>query len=258
MKLFLKGIIIGIGKIIPGVSGGFLAIILGVYEQALNKILNPFKKDNFKYLFILGSGILISILFGSNLILTLLNKYYLMIMLLFIGLIIGGTFELKQKVGEIKILSFLLGLILLFVTYFFKSNTANISFIGLFLVGIVEAATIIVPGVSGTAVLMILGYYYPLMNAISEISLWHNLINNFNLLWPFIIGVLIGFYLFTYLMNYLLETRYDNVYSFIMGISISSIILLFLETFKQTYLLSEIVIGLFLLIIGYKISKKCI
>lgn len=258
MKLFLKGVVIGIGKIIPGISGGFLAIMLNVYEEALNRMVNPFKKDNFWFLFLLGSGILLSILAGSNIIIYLLNNYYLPIMLLFIGMIIGGLYELNNKIDSFKISFFTIGLISLFLTYFGQNRITDITFIGLFLVGIVEAVTIVVPGVSGTAFLMILGYYYPLMNAISEISLLYNIVNNLYILWPFTIGLIVGIYTFTYIMSYLIKRYHDNVYSFILGISISSILLLFLETFTYNYSLLQIIISIFLLVTGYIISKKCI
>lgn len=258
MKLFIKGVIIGIGKILPGISGGLLAIMLNVYDEALDKLVHLFNKDNIKYLFILGSGILLSILFGSSLILTLLNKYYLMIMLLFIGLIIGGSLELKNKVNKINIIFLIIGIGILFVVYLFKNNSSTITPLGLFLVGIVEAGTIIVPGVSGTAILMILGYYYEIMSLISELTIIGNIVNNIISLFPFIIGLLLGMLLFIKIMYYLTNKHHDSLYSFIMGVSFSSIILLFMETFKYHYCLHEIVIGLILLILGYKISKKFI
>ena len=91
LVLFLKGIIIGIGKTIPGVSGASLSISLGVYEQLISSMANIFKetKKNLKFLLIIGSGIIISIMLSSNLIMHCLDNYYLPTMLLFIGMIIG-------------------------------------------------------------------------------------------------------------------------------------------------------------------------
>ena len=77
--LFLKGLMIGLCKVIPGVSGAILAILLGVYDEAILKINSFFKnkKESFKYLFPLGWGILLSIFLGSNLVLFLTENYYL-------------------------------------------------------------------------------------------------------------------------------------------------------------------------------------
>ena len=97
--LFIKGLIIGIGKIIPGVSGLVIAISFGLYEKGIDAINNYFGnvKENTKFLLVLGSGILLSIILMSNLIKILLNKYYFLTMLLFIGLISGGIPSLFSK-----------------------------------------------------------------------------------------------------------------------------------------------------------------
>ena len=100
MKLILKGIIIGIGKIIPGVSGSVLAISLGVYESSISCITNFFKdiKYNIKYLGLLGIGIIISITCLSKIIVYCLDNYYIYTMFLFIGLIVGSSnLKLKNK-----------------------------------------------------------------------------------------------------------------------------------------------------------------
>ena len=77
--LFIKGIIIGIGKIIPGVSGSMLAISMGIYEQLVNSVNNLFKdfKKNIKFLAKIGFGIAISIILFSNIILKCLDSYYI-------------------------------------------------------------------------------------------------------------------------------------------------------------------------------------
>ena len=99
---FIKGFVIGIGKIVPGVSGAMLAISLGVYDKAIYYICN-FKNDiknSFKYLFPLGVGIIISIVLFSKVISLCLNKYYVITMLFFIGLIIGGIPDILNKVNK--------------------------------------------------------------------------------------------------------------------------------------------------------------
>ena len=76
LKLFLKGFIIGIGKIIPGLSGSLLAINFNVYERAIKAISNFFSdwKENLRFLVILGTGIFLAIVMGSKIIIYLLNK----------------------------------------------------------------------------------------------------------------------------------------------------------------------------------------
>ena len=104
--LILKGIIIGIGKIIPGVSGSMLAISMGIYQKLIDSVNNIFKypKENFKFLFKITIGVIISIVFFSNIILNSLNKYYIITMFFFIGLIIGGFNDIKLNI-ECKTIS---------------------------------------------------------------------------------------------------------------------------------------------------------
>ena len=98
--LFIKGLIIGIGQIIPGVSGGMLAISLGLYEKGINAISNFFSnvKENLKFLVPIALGIITSILYISKVIKYFLSAYYLPTMLLFIGLIVGGVPPLIDKI----------------------------------------------------------------------------------------------------------------------------------------------------------------
>ena len=112
--LIFKGMIIGVGQIIPGVSGGMLAISLGLYEKGVDAISNIFSdlKDNVKFLCSVGFGVVISVIIFSKIIKYLLINFYLHTMLLFIGLIFG-TYKLAM-----------FGLILFFsITSFYDSHT---------------------------------------------------------------------------------------------------------------------------------------
>ena len=100
MNLFLKGFIIGIAKIIPGVSGAMIAVTFGIYDRLINAITNFFddKKENFKFLLIVGSGIFLSIVSCSSIIRYFILNYYLIVMMLFIGLVVGGTYNYSKNI----------------------------------------------------------------------------------------------------------------------------------------------------------------
>ena len=118
MKLIIYGIIIGIGKIIPGVSGSLLAVSLGIYEKSIHSITHFFdnKKENTIFIFKLGLGIIIGIVLLSKVILYLLNNYYFYSMLLFIGLIISTTIkQLKEVIINKKILIITINKILIYL-----------------------------------------------------------------------------------------------------------------------------------------------
>ena len=117
MNLIIKGFIIGLGKIIPGVSGSMLAISLGIYEEIIEKISSITKnfRKNIEYLAKISIGIILAIILTSKIIVKCLNHYYFPTMLLFIGLITGGIpnqlKKTKLKIGKtiISIIIIILG-----------------------------------------------------------------------------------------------------------------------------------------------------
>ena len=265
--LILKGIIIGAGKIIPGVSGGMLAITLNVYDRGIKAISEFFKdiKNNIKFLFTIGIGILISILLISKVIKYTLDSYYLPTMLLFIGMIIGGIPPIVKEAKSEKSIKNIIIMIIPFVLIFLLSITSNIfsngiskepNFLPLILIGIIDAITMIIPGISGTEILMMLGYYDMIFTSFSNLTDFNLLSYNLSIIIPFGIGMILGVIALSKIINYLLDNHKISTYYAIIGFAISSVLLLLGETLKNNYALSEILISLVLLIIGYFISKK--
>ena len=265
--LILKGVIIGAGKIIPGVSGGMLAITLNVYDKGIKAISEFFKdiKGNLIFLCTIGIGILISVISVSKVIKYTLDLYYLPTMLLFIGLIIGGIPAIintaKQEKNFKNILIMIIPFILVFLLQI-TNNTFNTdidketSFIPLLLIGIVDAITMIVPGISGTAILMMLGYYDIVISSFSTLTDFSLLSSNLSVLIPFGIGMVLGTIVLTKIINYFLENHRISSYYAITGFALSSVLLLLVQTFQNNYTISEVIISLILLIIGYIISRR--
>lgn len=268
IKLFIQGFIIGIGKIIPGVSGAMFAMMFGVYEKALDIICNLKTKlfKNFKFMMILGSGILLAIIFGSNIIKSALDKYYLQTMFLFIGMMTAGIKPLFKNVkgekltlknflcaGAICIALIVLDCVDLGSTEatFKKAPSAAIM---LFISGFVDAMGTIVPGVCGTALLMILGYYNTVIHSLSDIFNFSNLANNLFVLIPFSIGLVIGAILVSKLVNYLFKNYRIQTYYTIIGFAISSTIILFVNAITSSFTLPQLLISCILFVIGFLIS----
>ena len=263
--LFIKGLIIGVGKVIPGVSGSVLAISLGVYEEVI-KAISHFFKDigrNFKFLLTLGLGIIVSIVLMSNIVKYFFNNFYLPTMLLFIGLIIGGISlffeELKGKTkNKISyIIAFTVFAIMILISFFSTRNNVtffnNMNTFWLFLIlGFIEALTTIVPGLSGTAIYMLIGCYDKIIDFFSNLFSYSSL----KLAFPFGIGLAIGAILIVKLINYLFNNHKTNTYMGIIGFSISSVFILIIETFNNNYTVIEIMVSLLFLILGYFIARK--
>lgn len=271
IKNILKGFIIGIGKIIPGVSGSMLAISLNVYERLLLIIANITRINfsSFKFLSSILFGVMISIVVFSKTIAWLLNGFYLPIMLLFIGLIIGGLpdviLEIKESVHGVS--KWKTGIIFLFSFLFSYAITLvgslkmGIGTNGLivFILGLIEAFSSIVPGISGTAIYMSLGVYDVLLD------LFSNLFNPsyLHLTILFGSGVLAGTYIIANIVMYLLHNQKHYTFVAIFGFMLSAILIMFIQIFSYTvnqsfdgYFIFEFLIGVCLCYVGYVVTRK--
>ena len=256
IKLILKGFIVGLGKIIPGVSGSMLAITLGIYENILEAVTNFFNnpKMHSKLLFNFGIGVFLAIIFFSKLILFLLNNYYEPTMYLFLGLIVGTLLPFTKEL-KWNIKSFILFIVFLSLTFIlsFISTTTNFIFTGSLLdylytsfLGIIDAFTSIVPGISGTAIFMLLGSYEYVLKILS---------NPFSLLFIIYgIGLILGIIIICYIMNYLLKHKRNetNIVVFAFMISSVGILLMGIKNFFNVFMLLMFIIGI---IIGYLFDK---
>ena len=264
MLLVLKGIIIGIGKIIPGVSGSMLAISMGIYQKLIDSVNNFFKqtKDSFKFLFKIAIGVLISMVFFSNIILKCLNKYYLITIFFFIGLIIGGFNDIKQntnkKYNYIAIISFIIITIFGLININNEVNIQNnlLNFLYFTFIGFMDAVTMVVPGISGTATLMMLGAYEKVIEMYSNIFNFPVMINNLKIIIPYIIGMLIGILGTVKLINFLFKNYKEKTYSAIIGFSLSTIALMFIKCFNSFYTFFDLIVGFIMLFLGIFITKK--
>ncbi len=262
--LIIKGMIIGLGKIIPGVSGSLFALNLGLYERGIDSICNFFKnpKKNIIFLSTVGIGILISIILCSKILNYMLLKYYVLTMFLFIGLLFGSIPSLikRHKLKDIKqkmffIITFLSMIIICFFNvkteYIYSDNLLNNLYV--FLIGIIDAATMIIPGISGTAILMLMGSYQFFLSIFINITSFN--FECINIVLYFSIGLFLGIIIVTKIMDYLLNKKPNIIYPIILGFSISSILILFIKTITQVTNIYEIIIGIVIFIIGFKISN---
>ncbi len=273
LVLAIKGFIIGVANIIPGVSGGTLAITLGIYERLINAISHFMKniKENIKLLFPIGIGAVLSLAILSNAISYALTNFKFPTTLLFIGLIVGGIPLLYKKIDKevngknILLMLITFSIVVLFT--FMDSGNKVISFanmdiykyITLFIVGIIAAATMVIPGISGSFVLMLLGYYEPIINTIKDFTHLNNIASNLAILIPFGIGVLVGIILIAKLIEYLLAKHEVPTYFMIIGFILASIISIIVEAGLTTnimFIVSGIILFMLGFVIAYKLGEK--
>lgn len=274
LVLAIKGFFIGLANIIPGVSGGTLALTLGIYEKLINCISHIFKnlKENIKFLLPIGIGAVIAILSLSKVISFSLENYVLPTILFFIGAILGGLPMLFNKVKNSKItisniiifmLTFGLIILMLFLNGESSVSFDNMNFGGyllLFVIGIVASATMVIPGVSGSAVLMTLGYYKPILNVIKDLTNFSNLPSNLLILIPFGIGVVAGILLIAKILEYLFKNFEVKTYYGVLGFIFSSIIAIFYQNLitNSTFVFSipSLIVGIVVFLIGFLVAYK--
>ena len=254
--LFLKSIIIGVANIIPGVSGGTLAVMLNVYDPITEKIGNFFLVDRktklsyFFYLLVVLVGAATGIFLFANIIRYSITYYpkitvtiFTLLILPSIPYIVKGLDYKKKK----NILAFCYGAIIMIifillglkygdktagaVTIQLSEGFTTIYLIKLFLCGVVAAGAMIIPGISGSLLLMMLGEYYNVVYLISSLTLSLKE-KSFTIFIPLIIlalGIGIGLVAFSKAINYLLKNYREFTLFFIEGIITFSIIQMWLS-----------------------------
>lgn len=257
LLLAIKGMFIGIANIIPGVSGGTMAISLGVYDDLIFSIANLTKdwKNSMRVLAPIIVGLAGGIVGFSYLIEILLSRYTLPTALAFIGLILGGIpilwFSLKHALKSANsslslkhVVVFLLAFALVAGMALIKESEASLSsfeltlsnVLLLFFVGIIASGTMIIPGVSGSLVLMILGYYYNILNTVTNFvdalrtGDFAGVLHGIGLLLPFGIGVLLGIFFISKLVGYLFKNQPIMTYSAILGLVLASPVAILINT----------------------------
>jgi len=232
-----KGALIGAGAILPGISSGVLCVIFGIYDQLVDAVLGIFKdfKKNFWFLLPLGIGGVIGIVLLGKLLLYLFETYPVYVKFSFIGLILGSIPAFLHSIQEketntasskshfcFTVIAFIIAIGLVYFEKFSTVPTTQMTTpsIGyLFLSGIIMSIGIVVPGVSSTVLLMLLGVYPIYLSAISNLTL--------PILIPLSCGVCVGGILFLLLLKYMLQHYYSQTFYFILGFTLGSIFVIY-------------------------------
>lgn len=265
-----KGGAIGLAMIIPGVSGGTLAVLLGVYDRIIESVGNIFKKFKESFLFLLPIALGAVLAFAA---LYYPLKYALLYVpfptiLLFAGLMLGSIPDLVKKSEKNGFKKFdSIGLVIacvLVVGICFIPNLGDVNlssdmevwrYFLLLLMGMLASCALVVPGVSGSMLMLIFGYYQPLLNTISalRVSFGHSVL----VLGTFAAGLVVGFFTIAKLMQFLLKrfrrATYWSIVGFVIG-SIPAVIITFFHEYGDnltTYLAPwQIAVGVICFVLG--------
>ena len=236
IKIIFYGLVIGISNVIPGVSGGTMAVVFGIYEKLIAVVSLDFKaiKEDFGFIVLLGIGIVGGILGFSNVMNYLLLEHSTLTFYSFLGIILGsfpliikkaGIKKIRLSEGVAFVSTFLIMILLTFVQPegAGQIDISQLTFplaIGLFAASAISTFTMILPGISGSMVLLAIGMYQGVFGyAIGQFVFPHLLI--------VVSGMLMGLIFGAKVVKILMEKYYSVTYAAILGLLVGSLLPLF-------------------------------
>ncbi len=239
---FINGFCMALADSVPGVSGGTIAFLLGFYDNFINSLDDLFrgnlekKKHALIYLIKIGIGWVVGFLSSATILSSLFTTKIYAMSSLFIGFIIFAIpLVIKEEIKSIKgnyknILFSILGILLVvFITILTTQTASNINienpnlitYLYCFIAGSIAITAMVLPGISGSTLLLVFGLYIPIMNAVKEVI--HLNFSSLPILIVFALGVISGIVFFTKLLRIGLKKQRSKIVYFIIGMMIGSI-----------------------------------
>ena len=277
IKSFLKGCVIGIANIIPGVSGGTMMVAMGIYDKLIHCITHLFSefKKNVLFLLPIVIGMGVAIVASSFALESLFANFPVQTNLLFVGLILGGLPAVWKHVkgNSIKfghLIAFLLFFVLVAGLAIFgggNGKDADLAFnvinvMKLFGVGIVASATMIIPGVSGSMMLLLLGYYNPIISSIKNFVTAlvsfdvQGILQGCGVLVPAGLGIVVGIFAIAKLIEVIFEKFPTQAYWAIIGLIVASPIAVLLSVGISTVTIWSVLVSIVTFVVGFVIAMK--
>jgi putative membrane protein len=236
--LFLKGIAMGAANVIPGVSGGTIAFITNIYEDLINSLkafdikaigfffglkFKSFSEHiNFQFLFWLFAGVFISILSLGKILSFLFDNYPVYVWAFFFGLILASIYFVGKTISNWNLTNFLAvvaGVIIAVVITYLNPASRNESTLYLFLCGIVAMASMLLPGLSGSFVLILMGNYQLIfLEAVPDL--------NMKVLLPVVLGSIAGFIILSRIISFLINSFRDQTIGVLTGFILGSLLII--------------------------------
>ena len=237
IKIFLRGLLMGTSDIMPGISGGTIALITGIYDKLIGSISNiklmflkpllkgdlkEFKKQlleeiDFKFFIPLGLGIAIAMLLMASIINYLLGNYAAFTYSFFAGLILASIYVLYKQLDAFNLTAITTTLVFAVLAYIFvglNPMQASHSLPIIFISGFIAICAMLLPGISGSSLLLLLGQYEYMINALHQFSIIEIIV--------FIVGAGIGFMAMSRIIKYMLENHKQLTVATLIGIMLGS------------------------------------
>jgi len=261
--IFFNGILMGVANVIPGLSGGTLLLLTGIYPRFIEvfgsfraKTIKDYQwRENIIFIMIIAVGALISIFATSKIMSWLLESYDVPVYLLLIGMIVGSIDIITQKINfkfNSSRYAFFSGVVLIvliiILSRFINYPSTSMESTNIFLLisaGALASATMVLPGVSGSMLLLLLGLYKPVVDSVSSLKIMNILFIG--------IGAIFGILFASRLIKFLLDKHASTTYAFLFGLILASLVDLFPLSLFNTF--NVFIIGIIALIFGIILGK---
>jgi len=250
LLLFLKGVAMGAANVIPGVSGGTIAFITNIYDElihslksfdlkALNMLISfKFREFSFhvnlRFLLVLFSGVFLSILSLGKLLSYLFSVYPVYVWAFFFGLILASVYFVGKNVQKWDAGSWvplLAGTLIAIIIAYLNPANENQNTLYLFLCGIIAMASMLLPGLSGSFILILMGNYQLIfLEAVPQLDI--------GILIPVVLGSGVGFILLSRVISFLLDRFRDSTIGLLTGFILGSLLIIW-PWKKAVYLMDE-------------------
>ncbi len=253
----LKGGFMGIAEVIPGVSGGTIAFITGIYERLINsiksfdleavklltsfKLKELFKKIDGKFLVLLALGMFLGIVIGVLGVGYLLENFPAPVWSFFFGLIIASSIYIGKQITKWNVqvvLFILIGFAVAFGITYLSPAEGSGNLLWVFVCGCIAISALILPGVSGSFILLLLGMYTVVREA-AEVVLKEQELSSFILLLAFIAGCIVGLLSFARVMSYAFKHHRNNTLALLTGFMVGALRKIWPWRNVETYLDKE-------------------
>lgn len=277
IKNVLKGMLVGVANIIPGVSGGTMMVSMGIYDKLIHSLTHLLKefKESMKFLIPLFIGVGIALVGLSFIIEPAFAHFPLQTSCLFIGLIVGGLPAMWKKVkGKGMKVSYIIPFLLFFALVVGlaaigekEGAAADVSFslwscIKLFVVGIIASATMVIPGVSGSMILLLLGYYNVIVSAIKDFVTAlaafdiQGILQGCGVLVPAGIGIVVGIFAIAKVIEIIFEKFPLQAYWAIIGLIVASPVAVLLMAQLGAISVVSVAVSVVTFAVGFVIAMK--
>lgn len=247
----IKGALIGSGFILPGISGGALAAVFGIYERIIAFLANPFKnlRQNIWYFLPIGLGALLGIFLLSFAVSYLLGNYANIVVWFFIGAIVGTIPALWRQAGQVSrnmsdiVVTVVGGIVMLLFLIFGAPLFSHMepSFGAWLLAGALIGLGLIIPGLSPSNFLLYLGLYKGMSDGIKN--------GNLGVLIPIIIGLLVILAALSKVMEFIFQHAHAKMFHLIFGIVIASTVMI-IPTDYSNFSVWAVLISIVMLVLG--------